>query len=122
MMNRPGIRIAIAICALFSVAEVAQAQVGTSRSRYTRPPTLSPYLGLLRINTGVLPNYQTFVRPRLQERQAFEQQQRSLQTLETRVRQVAEELPATGIASRFRNNGLYFRNNAQFFQTHKTRR
>ena len=119
-MNRTGIVLAVAVCALLACADWAQGQ--RSRRSYSRPPTLSPYLDLLRVNTGVLPNYQAFVKPRIQQRKFNEQERRSLQTLEKRVRQFSSEaVPATGVASGFRNNDLYFRNNSSFFQTHRTR-
>ncbi|WP_145301985.1 hypothetical protein [Crateriforma conspicua] len=61
-------------------------------SSYPRSPTLSPYLDLLRNDGGVLPNYQQFVRPKIQlraqiERQNYEiqRQRRAIRSLDRRV-------------------------------------
>lgn len=66
----------------------------TLQSRYSRPisPTLSPYLGLLREESGVLPNYYQFVRPQQQIQQslsaqagAIERQRQELGQIERRL-------------------------------------
>ena len=40
--------------------------------------TFSPYLGLLRTGGGILPNYQQFVRPRLQLQDTLNRQQQAI--------------------------------------------
>ena len=49
-------------------------------------PTVSPYLNLLRSESGVSgPNYQTLVRPAFESRQRASQQQSSIRQLQSRV-------------------------------------
>ena len=49
---------------------------GQSYSPHT--PTTSPYLNLLRFNSGPLPNYQSLVRPQLYQRQFNQNMQRQV--------------------------------------------
>jgi hypothetical protein len=91
---------------------------------------LSPYLGLLRRDSGPLPNYQQFVRPEIERRRLFQQQgadirslQQTTQEFQGRLQQLQEgETPPTGIGSRFRTDRPFFRNNARFFQSHRAPR
>jgi hypothetical protein len=66
--------VAFATCLLIAGPASAQ-QSRRSYSPY-RPstPTVSPYLDLFRRNTSDLPNYHTFVRPKLQTRAALQRQ------------------------------------------------
>jgi TolA-binding protein len=81
------------IGAVSTFPERAHAQFiprGTNASRATRDyvlnrPTVSPYLNLLRAGTGYDANYQTLVRPALQNRQQARQQQSSINQLQSRV-------------------------------------
>jgi hypothetical protein len=68
-------RFALVATLLFSAAE-SYGQVGTGRNPLPKP-TVSPYLNLLRGNTGPVPNYHSLVRPQLQQ-QAINQQQRAI--------------------------------------------
>lgn len=89
-----------------------------AQSPITRPK-LSPYLGLFRRPTGVLPNYQTFVQPRLQLEQAYLQQQQVNQAISKRLQEIQTPREAvTGVQSRFNDKATYFRNYGQFFRTH----
>ena len=74
-------------------------------------PTVSPYLNLLRVESSLsLPNYQTLVRPALEQRQQAAQQRSSIRQLQSRVtnmqgqgagRNQREQGFATGHPSRF---------------------
>ncbi len=81
-MNRLG-KLSPCLAACVVVLLCSSASVGQQVRRYTpRTPTLSPYLDLLRNNTGTLPNYYTFVRPRQQQR-AFNTESRAWQRRQT---------------------------------------
>ena len=84
-----------------------------------RRPTISPYLGLDRIESGVsLPNYHAFVRPQIQQEKAFLQQEAELRRLRHQVRMAStagivtknptNSLPTTGQSIQFLNTGSYF--------------
>ena len=77
----------VATCLLICGLQAASAQ--QPRRSYTpyRPstPTISPYLDLFRRNTGDLPNYHTFVRPKLQTRAAFQQQAGQFRSLQRQL-------------------------------------
>lgn len=86
----------------------AQAQVRQRSAFDLSRPTLSPYLDYFRRDTGVLPRYQQFVRPRqtqLAERQRTMQDIRSLQmgVQYNAARVTAEGLRGTGRASTYMN-------------------
>ncbi|MEM6365860.1 MAG: hypothetical protein AAF745_15640 [Planctomycetota bacterium] len=81
-------------------------------------PTLSPYLGLLRTDGGVLPNYQLFVRPRIELQQrlrqqaaAINQQRRVLNTLQDQRRGIPSGPPATtGVRAGFLRYSTFYPN------------
>jgi len=85
-------------------------------SYYSTTPTLSPYLDLLRNDGGVLPNYQQFVRPRLQLRsnlaqqaQAIERQRRAINTLNRRTLNTSRPTGATtGVRSGFLQYSTFY--------------
>ena len=94
--------------------------------------TFSPYLQLSRQDRGqLLPSYQNFVQPLVQERQFRDQQvtrtqflQQGLQQIEQTQRQLQDQRQGgipTGIGSGFRNNEQYYRNSVPFFRTHRPR-
>jgi len=74
-MRRPHLLIVFAVgCAMFCVSRSASAQQGYRPSR----PTLSPYLNLYRTDSGIVDNYNAFVRPNIAMRSALQQQQSAL--------------------------------------------
>jgi hypothetical protein len=124
-MNRAGLIPAIlAAIALLSLTPLAQGQARRNDSRpRARRPTFSPYLQLFRDDAGPLPAYQQFVQPRIRQQQFNQQGRQAVQQLQRRLQQFqADTAPPTGAASQFRNSSVYFRNNLQFFQTHRPRR
>jgi len=90
-------------------------------SHIQRPPTLSPYLNLLR-NGGDsldgLPNYHTFVRPALEQQRTNQRQQRQIQRLGREVQSVNRQLSfqadpsnavrPTGHTTVFMNHSHYY--------------
>ncbi len=125
-MNRAGLIYAVFVAlAVLAFTESAQAQVRADSERFNqiRRPTFSPYLQLFRADSGPLPAYQQFVRPRVQQQQFNQQGRQVVQQLQQRLQQFQDDsTPPTGAASRFRNNSVYFRNNLGYFQTHRLAR
>ena len=85
--------IACAVAAWWLSHDVSASNAQPVQRYQPATPTVSPYLDLFRFNTGVLPNYQTFVQPqqRAQEyRQAQQwqnqQQARAIRQLQSNVR------------------------------------
>ncbi|WP_149498591.1 hypothetical protein [Roseiconus lacunae] len=106
-------RIAFILVAVFFSPAIVQSQspLGT----YTRTPTLSPYLDLLRTDSGVLPNYQQFVRPRLQlqqqlqsQAQQLDRQSRAIRSINQRVTQPTVRGTETGTSTRFLNYSTFY--------------
>jgi hypothetical protein len=95
-------------------AQIRQGEV----TRYEpRRPTTSPYLNLLRQDSGALPNYQAFVRPMQSQNAINQQNEASLQRqrltvmqLETEAttRQRAAEIRQTGSSASFMEYSHYF--------------
>lgn len=87
------IRTTLAMGLAFVLTAVAtprpsHAQLATNPGRYTLSrPTVSPYLNLLRRNSefNPLPNYQTLVRPQLEQRQQSQQRDMAISRLQSRV-------------------------------------
>ncbi|MEM9366175.1 MAG: hypothetical protein AAGD07_09270 [Planctomycetota bacterium] len=82
---------------------------------YTRTPTLSPYLDLLRFNGGVLPNYQQFVRPRLElnrtlqsQARQIDRQNRALYQLNRQISRPTAQGTETGVRSGFLQYSTYY--------------
>ena len=98
--------LAAGIC--IAAAEPATAQ---SRSRTYRPatPTMSPYLGLLRRDSGALPNYYTFVRPQQELQATVRQQDANIGNLQNRLQRV-ETTPVapTGVSGGFMNYSNFY--------------
>ena len=64
---RSSLTLLILVCGVVFVAmrpASVHAQVGRSSSLDLSRPTLSPYLDYFRLNTGALPRYHQYVRPR----------------------------------------------------------
>lgn len=59
----------------------------------TQSPTVSPYLGLFNnsLSDSVLPNYNQFVQPRLQQQQFMRNQSRQTQEMNFRVQQISAQ-------------------------------
>ncbi len=76
-MNRPRVLIVFAIgCAMFCVSQSASAQ--RNWPYQSSRPTTTPYLNLYRSDSGVVDNYNAFVRPEMEMRSAMERQQNTL--------------------------------------------
>ncbi len=119
-------RIIIPAFCLYLVASVtSQAFAQQYRSPRYQPatPTISPYLNLLRQDTGPVPNYYSLVRPQLQQQavndqqQGFNQRQQQTNLLQqqeiTAVNKGLVELRpapirATGTAGGFMNRSHYY--------------
>lgn len=89
-----------------------------NKAIYDRP-TVSPYLNLLRPQGGVgVPNYQSLVRPELQQRRTNDIQGRQINQLQNKVNQsyggggaangAPQEIRATGHVTRFMNHSSYY--------------
>ncbi|MCS7016251.1 MAG: hypothetical protein NZM42_09090 [Gemmatales bacterium] len=87
----------------------ASAQPPTNQPAY-RPPTVSPYLNLLRRGAGPGFNYFTLVRPELDFRGAIRQLQMGLGDLRRQQQLLEQEeaMPVTGHPTYFMNTGWYF--------------
>lgn len=87
----------------------AQAQPPAHQPSY-RPPTVSPYLNLLRRGAGPGFNYFTLVRPELDLRGAIRQLQLGLGDLRRQQQLLEQEdfMPVTGHPTYFMNTGWYF--------------
>jgi len=88
---------------VFAAAQDVQAQGAKSSQKYSRryqpsKPTLSPYLNYFRLNTGVLPNYQQFVRPQIQLQKTLQQQQAQIRAGRQTLTQLGNK-----VEERFRN-------------------
>jgi len=80
--------ISFALLSCLLLTETASAQgIPSARSRILSRPTVSPYLNLLTERRGGLVglNYSLDVRPQLEARRTFEQQQRDLTSLQRQV-------------------------------------
>ena len=83
-------------------------------------PTTSPYLNLLRRDTGVVPNYHALVRPQQQQRAINQQQQQRIQRQDQAIRQLDRgllqvrqaETRATGVRGGYMNYSHFFPNSA----------
>lgn len=78
----------------------------SAASRIQRP-TVSPYLNLFRQGSNGLPNYQTLVRPELQQLRTNSYQQSEITQLRSQVASEQQQaqtrgIPQTGHESRFR--------------------
>lgn len=79
-------------------------------------PTTSPYLDLTRAETGVLPNYFTFVRPKLDQQAINQNQSMSIAGLQTNLQQAqgdivrltSPQLRPTGTGATHGNLSHYF--------------
>lgn len=104
----------IALSVLHAPSLQAQNGFPVGPAGYQSTPTLSPYLGLLRADSGPLPNYQQFVRPRLRLQNAIAQQSRAIQRQDTSIRALTQQLnrpaPRDGRrrAARFLNYSTFY--------------
>ena len=122
---------AILLLAVVVLAVDATAAVAQVRRYQPSRPTVSPYTALTRLNTGGLPNYYAFVRPRQEQaaintrgRVFLNQQRASLDALRTDVRltqqaieQRDQTITPTGKGGWFMNQGTTstFRDDTRFY-------
>jgi hypothetical protein len=108
----------VGIGLLFPAASDAQQRYQPSR------PTVSPYLNLFRENNGVIPNYQSLVRPMLQQQainqyqgQLLQQQNRRISQLQTGQSQLEQAASPTGKGGAFNRMGSSstFQNTSRFY-------
>jgi hypothetical protein len=88
-----------------------------NKAIYDRP-TVSPYLNLLRPQGGVgIPNYQSLVRPEMQQRRTNQLQERQISQLQNKVYQgpssttnngSPQEIRTTGHVTRFMNHSSFY--------------
>ncbi len=112
----------LGICSVSVQAQVRSAPGGPTRFQPARP-TISPYLDFYRINNGVLPNYHTYVRPRIRQRalnqrqQGINQQQQFINQQgsanvnllhQQMMQQLRGPVRPTGVGATFRNFGGYY--------------
>src|SRR5437762_2134344 len=74
----------------------------SAQSPYSDRPTVSPYLNLLRTDqfgTILPPNYQTLVRPQLDQQQQIQQQQGQINNLQQQNRRGAPASQQRGLSS-----------------------
>jgi len=90
---------------------------GQSAQRY-RPqrPTISPYVNLLRNDTGPVPNYYSLVRPQLDQQAWDNESSRFAQSSDLAIRQLntivdRREMRPTGTGSVFNNYSQYYSSN-----------
>ncbi|MDZ4779664.1 MAG: hypothetical protein SGJ19_05380 [Planctomycetia bacterium] len=74
----------LSLCADECFAQRNNAYRRTQNSLYNRP-TVSPYLNLLQPQGGGLPNYQTLVRPAVEQRRQNQDTQRQISQLQSSV-------------------------------------
>jgi len=123
-MNRRGffLMAVLVVAGFLSGQSSAHAQGGLFLPNQYRPsrPTLSPYLDLFRRDTGPLPNYFTFVRPRQQVQTQIQQQAYNMQLLQQQTNTLEDQAlaPATGA------NGAQprFQNYLHYYPTPQSRR
>ena len=98
-----------------------QQQQQQQPNRYTPPagPTISPYLQYFRQPTGVLNNYNQFVRPRQELRSTLQNQNQQLRQLDDNVRNARRDINTlsqtrgagvrpTGVGSAYMNFSHYY--------------
>ena len=115
--------IAFSFVFLWAAVDTADAQVSTNafvRNYLLSRPTVSPYLNLLRVDGfGLTANYQTLVRPQIEQRELavlqeqenfrLQQQLNAQQTsIESLRRQRSQRVFSTGHQSRFMDLRGYF--------------
>lgn len=99
--------VASALLAVAPCELLAQRSSRQSAAARIERPTVSPYLNLFRPGSAGLPNYQTLVRPELQQLRTNSVQQSEISQLRSQVnadQQQAQRrgIPQTGHESRFR--------------------
>ncbi|MEX0679721.1 MAG: hypothetical protein WD063_21810 [Pirellulales bacterium] len=113
----------LALAAIFLLApQSAIAQYGgTYMGRADNPvgPTVSPYLNLLQNNGFGVTNYQSLVKPLINQGNAIQQQGHSIGNLQRQVSQQAYGAGGTrrgtGHATYFMNYGHYYMNYGQYY-------
>ncbi len=114
----------VATVVFLSAAGSASAQnIGglyTGRSDNPNGPTVSPYLNLLQNNNQLngIPNYQSLVRPLLDQQSAIQRQGSSLQRLQ---QQVNTQGAAGGGGQRATGHQTYFMHYSHFYPAPRSR-
>ncbi|MFO0911789.1 MAG: hypothetical protein U0795_02425 [Pirellulales bacterium] len=106
------VRIAAVAVIAFGFAHLRAEAQGT----WTPRPTLSPYLDYFRTDTGLLPQYQQFVRPKMQLRDELVRQNGQLVQQQQQISNVGRNLSRfveqgtrpTGSRSVFGNHSHYY--------------
>jgi len=127
-MFRTTICVALAVAGLAFHADESLAQRNNAARRtqnmlYNRP-TVSPYLNLLQPQGGGLPNYQTLVRPQIEQRRQNLDTQRQISQLQSTVAQTSMQdqrgettFRPTGHPTSF-SSSLGFRQPTGFYYSH----
>ena len=107
----------LAVGGFFAAANTSFAQYANPGSSYINSrPTVSPYLNLLNNNSLGVPNYQTMVRPQIDQRDALVRQGASLQQLQQQFRDSSQNarqyqpggVSRTGHGARYLNYSHYY--------------
>lgn len=106
---------ALAFSCVLATSRFSSAQNAVPRYQPSRP-TVSPYLNLLRNDSGAIPNYYSLVRPQQQQIATNQQQQieltrqrQQLESLNNNLLRVQEPtIRATGIGSGFQDYSHFF--------------
>jgi flagellar basal body-associated protein FliL len=103
----PAVMIAGTMTILFSLSTCVKAQQPFSNIQQS--PTVSPYLNLLNRNNTGLPNYQTLVRPAIDQQEQNVQQQQQIQKLQHQQKSLISNsergLAQRGISNEIRGTG-----------------
>jgi hypothetical protein len=113
---------AVAVLVAASASASAQGVAGlyTGRSDNPNGPTVSPYLNLLQNNNQLngIPNYQSLVRPLLDQQNAIQRQGSSLQRLQ---QQVNTQAGAGAGGQRATGHQTYFMHFSHFYPAQRGR-
>jgi hypothetical protein len=85
-----------------------------SHSGRIQRPAVSPYLNLFRRDAGPVPNYQTLVRPQLQQQTTNYNQSRALERIQQNVNEEIQRVERSAIAPT--GHGAFFRFYSHFYR------
>lgn len=100
-----------------ATAQVPQYGAVSPLQNIASRPTVSPYLNLLQPRTTGVPNYQTLVRPQLDQRRAEQMNAAAIQRLQSQVNRPGNYSRTTGESVQVRGTGHVsgFQNHMHFF-------
>jgi hypothetical protein len=99
----------LAVAGVVLIASPAGAQpFGPRAAPFTRTPTVSPYLNLLRGQGLPAVNYYGIVRPQMDAYARFQALGQGLQSAAAPPQPDAQSIPTTGLSAGFMNHGGYF--------------